>query len=535
MIKVIGPEQKKPEKYKIDEIKDTIICGDTLTELKRFPNECIDLVVFSPPYYGLRAYENLYFQTFPSKTEAQKWAKKEERKNPDYHSKIRELRDIEGKIIGWKAIIYSKFIQENQLGLEDTYQGYLDRLVEIFKELKRILKKTGSIWIDIGDTYASSNFGKNKYPSKCLFLIPERLAIRLVDEVGLILRNVVIWAKQVIFEDGTTKGKCMPANVRDRLNVTFEKILFLVKSKRYYFDLDSIRAPFQWNETCQERLGYQGKFSGFGQDAEKFGSPRARNERVSKEQPLFIHPGAQVKLTRQDFETEWEYRKYLRQNNQYQGKQAPQNTIKGSKYEIESYRSLENKVPRNGITPGNTSQIRPEHDIRQWARKGRGSNNPELKNRNWMPIKTKDEILDEEFKKGGMKTAPNPNEEHAFHILGKNPGAVWQYNTKPHSEVHFAIYPINLLERIIKACLPAEICKKCGHIRNFSQTDCKCKLKDKWDGGIVLDPFMGSGTTAIAQRKYQPKAHFIGIEINPEYIKIAKERIKKEAPKSLGI
>ena len=148
-----------------------------------------------------------------------------------------------------------------QLGLEPIFKLYIDHLVGIFGEVKRVLKSSGSFYLNIGDTYSGSGCGygdkrgTNKreetleniklyqsirkpqtsmnLPSKCLIGIPERLMLRLVDEQGWIRRNTIIWHKP----------NCMPSSVRDRRSNSYEPIFHFVKSQRYYYDLDSIRIP----------------------------------------------------------------------------------------------------------------------------------------------------------------------------------------------------------------------------------------------------------------------------------------------------
>lgn len=174
-----------------------IYCGDALDILKTLPNEIIDMVITSPPYYGLRDY------------------------------------GVEG-----------------QIGLEQTFEEYLDNLILIFNEVKRVLKQEGSCWVNLGDSYSGSNNGSNnnattnlvsqetqdiKYqgqkpgktnlPNKSLLQIPSRFAIMMADN-GWILRNEIIWHKP----------NCMPSSVNDRFTVDYEKLFFFTKSKKYYFE-----------------------------------------------------------------------------------------------------------------------------------------------------------------------------------------------------------------------------------------------------------------------------------------------------------
>jgi len=135
-------------------------------------------------------------------------------------------------------------------------------MTQIFHEVKRILKKTGTFWLNIGDTYSGSNCGSNDYrertglgtnprdrykgqkagrtnlPAKCLCMIPERLAWSLIQD-GWILRNKIIWHKP----------NGMPSSVKDRFTNKWEYIFMFSKSRKYYFDLDVIREPHKHKPT----------------------------------------------------------------------------------------------------------------------------------------------------------------------------------------------------------------------------------------------------------------------------------------------
>jgi len=174
-----------------------IIRGDCLRVMKDMPDNSIDMVLTSPPYWALRDY------------------------------------GVDG-----------------QLGLEKTFQEYVNKLCDIFDEIKRVLKKEGTCWVNMGDTYGNSNqagtkkfgnpeFNKNR-PSrestktpekklkgyeKCLLQIPSRFAIEMTNR-GWILRNELIWHKP----------NCMPSSAKDRFTVDFEKIFFFSKNKKYYFE-----------------------------------------------------------------------------------------------------------------------------------------------------------------------------------------------------------------------------------------------------------------------------------------------------------
>jgi len=136
---------------------------------------------------------------------------------------------------------------KGQLGLEPTPFLYVEHMVMIFREIKRVLKKSGSAYVVLGDTYAGScsqgSQSKNQpylrlYPQrkvlqpKCLIGIPWRVALALIDD-DWILRNAIVWHKP----------NAMPSSVKDRLTCTYETIFHFVKSRRYYYDLDAIREP----------------------------------------------------------------------------------------------------------------------------------------------------------------------------------------------------------------------------------------------------------------------------------------------------
>lgn len=173
-----------------------IICGEAILSLRRIPSESVDCVVTSPPYWGLRDY------------------------------------GVEG-----------------QLGIEADFRHYINRLCDTFDEVKRVLKKTGTCWVNLGDTYSTqssklkrghitlrpnnvtehthsfaSSFSHHVLPRKCLLQIPGRFAVEMINR-GWTLRNEIVWHKP----------NCMPESVKDRFTVDFEKIFFFVKSRQYYF------------------------------------------------------------------------------------------------------------------------------------------------------------------------------------------------------------------------------------------------------------------------------------------------------------
>jgi len=151
-----------------------------------------------------------------------------------------------------------------------------------------------------------------------------------------------------------------------------------------------------------------------------------------------------------------------------------------------------------------------------------------------------------------------------FEPIEIDKGTTWRITTKPFKEAHFATYPEALCETPIKAGCPEFVCKKCGKAREkiyekvgefqrrwsknnsdgspyqkqdsmqneykeVGYTDCGCNAG--WESGIVLDPFFGAGTTGLVAKNLH--RNFIGIELSPEYCKIAEQRLKNTNPLNL--
>lgn len=154
---------------KADRCNPLFLKGDALTVLKTMPSDAIDFAMTSPPYWGQRAYSG------------------------------------------------------GGIGLEPTYTEYIHNLLEVFVELKRILKPTGSFWLNVGDAYEK----------KSLIGLPWRIALAMTDEQGWLLRNEVIWNK--------VKGGL--DNTSDRLRNIHEPVFHFVKSAKYFYETDAIRKP----------------------------------------------------------------------------------------------------------------------------------------------------------------------------------------------------------------------------------------------------------------------------------------------------
>ena len=152
--------------------------------------------------------------------------------------------------------------------------------------------------------------------------------------------------------------------------------------------------------------------------------------------------------------------------------------------------------------------------------------------------------LDENWKKRKWNNIPGQSphgnfkkQSHGFdmetgknfsHPKGKNPGDIFHINPMPFPEAHFATFPLKLPMTVLECSCPKQVCKKCSKPRvpiddKLSKCDCDAGFKP----GVVLDPFMGAGTTALAAHKLG--LEWLGIELNPESIDIAKRGLGKES------
>ena len=214
-----------------------LLMGNALDQLKTLDDESVNCVVTSPPYFNLRDYDT------------GSWVGGD----PDCDHKPGEILNIH-KISSSneKPQAFYKDICEkcgakrvdHQIGLEATPQDFIDNLCEIFTECKRVLKKDGTLWINIGDTYASKVKGLK---NKDLIGVPWMLAFALRDKVGLYLRQDIIWAKP----------NPLPESVKDRCTKSHEYIFLFSKSPQYYFDHESIREDSVDFENSKRRYQYE--------------------------------------------------------------------------------------------------------------------------------------------------------------------------------------------------------------------------------------------------------------------------------------
>ena len=226
-----------------------ILEGSVFDRLKDIEDESIQCVVTSPPYWGLRDYG-----------------------------------------------------EHEQLGLEETPEEFVDNLVKMFREVKRVLRKDGTIWLNLGDSYFSQgtnmdrnwdnrqkNFSKGKpkinlnhniLKQKDLCGIPWRVAFALQSD-GWYLRQDIIWHKP----------NPMPESVQDRCTKAHEYIFLLTKSAKYFYDVDAVREPVseislkraEYGWDCDRPSTKNASMNGKGIHTKKMGNrfvnPDGRNKR----------------------------------------------------------------------------------------------------------------------------------------------------------------------------------------------------------------------------------------------------------------
>tara|TARA_R110000822_G_scaffold120943_1_gene254632 strand:+ start:136 stop:1434 length:1299 start_codon:yes stop_codon:yes gene_type:complete len=413
-------------------------CLDTL---RKMPSDFLDCVITSPPYWQLRDY-------------------------------------------GY----------DGQWGLEPTFQLYLEHLWEMMDEIYRVLKPTGTCWINLGDTYNSGgNTRSNKDGQvegaishqylentgftktdiklngkpKCLLLIPHRFAIGCIDR-GWIVRNDIIWAKR----------NGMPESCTDRFSKKHEFFFFMVKSEKYHFDLDAIRDSIK--TVSIERYKY--KFTGQeGGNSNNFKGNKSHLIPQSKYQTIDI---------------EKEHRQGMHQNR-------GQNVIEKrpnlpSQKEFVNF--LRDRIKMNVLVD---SIDIPKTTIEHWYRNDeKGFAFPSIEH--WNIIKDYLDAWDDEFESMNWKMTEviyesddiNKNAER-----GKNPGTIsdfWDIPTKPSANEHYASYNDELIRKPILAGCP--------------------------EGGLIYDPFMGTGSTA--QAAIRAKRNFIGSEMSEKYMQICSTRLE---------
>lgn len=398
-----------------------ILQGDALSVLKTLESGSVQCCITSPPYFGLRDYGTAAWvggdpdcdhKGNPMRTKANintNCGTGTDVKNATAREFFKETCGRCGAVR-----------EDDQIGLESTPQEYVTALVEVFREVRRVLKTDGIMFLNLGDSYASNwpcnrrnvvgtgsleNGRREARPprgigsgikDKDLIGIPWRVAFALQDD-GWWLRQDIIWSKP----------NPMPESVTDRCTKAHEYIFLMTKSAKYYYNNEAIKETASTNEG---------------------------------------RPAGIVRDRIYDYDSK---ERVLRPNNN-------RGSWKGSKFHT-----------------GKTAT----HQL------GRSQKNRD-------------------------RTAGNRNGEGASTLDGiehrtRNKRSVWHVATQPSKLAHFATFPTKLIEPMI--------------------------LAGSREGDTILDPFNGTGTTGLVALRNN--RNYIGIELNPEYIEIANERLNEVQPK----
>ena len=382
-------------------MKRETICGDALEVLRTLPDESVHCCVTSPPYWSLRDY------------------------------------GVDG-----------------QLGLEKTVEEYVERLVGVFKEVRRILRDDGTVWLNLGDSYNGSGGvgGSGKQHTnqgsvdrrdnragwcglkpKDLVGIPWRVAFALQAD-GWWLRSDIIWAKP----------NPMPESVRDRPTSSHEHIFLLTKSGESLF----------WTHrdmSLEERI----------------------YEKPSPDYRWIHRTTGEEILSDPNDPDKWRQINLWRGNDYYYDHEAiKEPSIYGPQPPPAGWDLSEG---RHGTIhkKGRTSYADRKDKQRGHGRRHDGFND------RWDQMSREEQCS-----------------------IGRNKRSVWTVATRPFKEAHFAVFPPDLIRPCVLAGCP--------------------------EGGTVLDPFFGAGTTGLVAK--QEGRGYIGIELNPEYVEMARARINAQCP-----
>ena len=260
------------------EYENKILLGDCLERLKELPDGIADMCVTSPPYYGLRDYGTGKWVGGDPNCPHRRLSKYSDKTITGHAQE--ELKGNVGDAI-YKTVcpLCGAVREDKQIGLEETPEEYIDKLAKVFREVGRVLRNEGTLWVNIGDSYWGSGSrgwdftGKLKkdvsrcqgsdlkydlsrvpkckgndgvYKDKDLIGIPWLLAFALRKD-GWYLRQDIIWHKP----------NPMPESVKDRCTKSHEYIFLLSKQPHYYFDHESIQEQCE-SETVSTNIRFGG-------------------------------------------------------------------------------------------------------------------------------------------------------------------------------------------------------------------------------------------------------------------------------------
>lgn len=470
----------------------TVYHADVLDGLRAMPDGSVDVVVTSPPYWGLRDY------------------------------------GVEG-----------------QLGLEPTIGEYLENMTAVFAEVHRVLSRHGTLWLNMGDAYTSGNRGRydaddgdgrtrgrdhDRRPrssrDKELVGAPWRLAFALQD-AGWKLRADNIWAKP----------NPMPESVTDRPTKAHEYVFLFSKQRRYYFDREAVREPFSaktrgnWSRSHHEeseKLGRAGSYRREYRHPDLDAPPQ--DESLYEADPLSEDPGP-TDGGRQRAARAGDDR-YLERDYGYHEDGRDGRFQGGSGGDVLPGFEPADDAPLY-VKPDGWASGPGAHDaVSHSTRERQPTLGPELPpeaergadGRRQTRRVTGEATHENHQSANGRERWPNAE--------GRNMRTVWTIALEGYPGAHFATFPRELARRCILAGCPGEVCRTCSEPRRrivekatgatLGWTDCG---HADYRPGIVLDPFGGSGTTGEVARAHG--RHAVLIELDPESCELIRERTQQ--------
>lgn len=409
-------------------IVNQVLQGDVLARLKEIPDECVNTIITSPPYWGLRDY------------------------------------GVDG-----------------QLGLEPSLNEYLDKLLLVTKELYRVLRVDGVLFWNHGDCYGGSMQGHGQtrvstgfqnvmdlpqYPGnhmippaatltpKCMALQNYRLLLRMVDSQGWILRNILVWHKT----------NHMPSSVRDRFANSYEPVYMLVKSKKYWFDLDAVRKPLKYPDDVARRIR---------QDAQDNINPFAKDSKTVAWRRGLVKGDVNVGP------------------EQFHSSNVQLNPLGGNPGDVWSLSTQPFSEAHFATFPEKLVEPMIKSACPEWVCERCGKAKVRI-------TKTDYDVQNEVGAKINLLSEKTISKQN-FELKAKSDDDL--VGNRPQSFKH----------------------GRANAIRNtIGWSVCGCGAGFK--PGIVLDPFFGAGTTGLVALKLNRS--FVGIELNPAYIEIANRRLK---------
>jgi DNA modification methylase len=521
-----------------------ILVGHVLDKLAELSDESVHCVVTSPPYYGLRDY-GIEHQVWGGETACgHEWGGEAIAHRSPYGADLPNpsggsmgAKKREGETVSQGAVCRRCNAWRGSLGLEPTPALYVEHMVEVFREVRRVLRKDGTLWLNIGDSYnaagrigqgtrigykqgtnrASANGADHTRASdpdlkeKDLLGMPWMLAFALRDD-GWYLRSEITWAKRAP----------MPESVTDRPTSATEKVFLMAKSTRYFYDAEAVKEEADSPPSAAFRNGTAYVDQGF--------APNNSTHEGRRHNGIFDQ-------TKRNMRNWW--------------------LLGPEPFPSAHFATFPTEIPRRAILAGTSAKgVCPKCGA-PWER-----------------------IVDKQFASDG-KSAKRGTARDVFDhrvSFGEDHGS-WNVKTigwrpscrcAPPSETTFATFPTEIPRRAILAGTSANgVCPKCGApweraINRTSRDDCKLTVvgiigeganrgRRIASGGVgtgatsktigwrpacrcnasdpvpatMLDPFFGAGTTGLVADQLQ--RHCIGIDLNPAYAAMAERRVREDA------